>query len=280
MRDITRKAEASLHFPNPCLKIPSGRREKSNDGVTTLSIVAHAWRADPAGLAICAALLILYLAAGGFSRSSLLWFLAAELFLAAVVCSPLDLLARQYLFTAEAVERVLIALTAPYLFLLSLPPRLSLPVNRYIAWMAGMGALLIWFLPAPLNRALSSEPIRAVEFATLFAAGLMFWWPIHAPSPDRRMPLLPASLLYLAAATVWCSLLGLFLAFAQPSIYSGYANPPDTLHIADSLVVDWSFTRENDQQTGGLLFWIGSATVLLSEVMAVYIRWYRSSSKD
>jgi hypothetical protein len=72
----------------------------------------------------------------------------------------------------------------------------------------------------------------------------------------------------------------LFLAFAQPSIYSGYANPPDTLHIADSLVVDWSFTRENDQQTGGLLFWIGSATVLLSEVMAVYIRWYRSSSKD
>lgn len=241
-----------------------------------LWIVARAWRANPAGLAVCAALLIFYVAAGGFSRSRFLWFLAAELFLATIVCSPLDLLARQYLFTAEAVERILIALIAPYLFLLSMPSGLSLGVNRYVAWIAGMGTLLIWFLPGPLNRALSSEAIRGVEYATLLAGGLLFWWPLHAPSRDRRIPLLPASLLYLAAATVWCSLAGLFLAFVQPWFYVRYVTPMDTLHIAASLITDWSFTRENDQQTGGLLFWIGAATVLLSEVMAVYIRWYRS----
>lgn len=243
----------------------------------TLWIVARAWRANPAGLAVCAALLLLYLAAGEFSRSRVLWFLAAEFLLAATLCSPLDLLARQYLFTGEAVERVLIAQMVPYLLILSMPPRISFRLNRYLAWIVGMGMLLIWFLPGPLNAALASPTIRAVEYATLIAGGILFWWPIHAPSPNHRIPLMPASLFYLAAGTVWCSLLGLFLAFAQASIYSRYARPADTLHIASSLVTDWSFSRETDQQTAGLLFWIGAAAVLLSEVMVVYIRWYRSN---
>lgn len=165
----------------------------------------------------------------------------------------------------------------PYLLILSMPPRISFRLNRYLAWIVGMGMLLIWFLPGPLNAALASPTIRAVEYATLIAGGILFWWPIHAPSPNHRIPLMPASLFYLAAGTVWCSLLGLFLAFAQASIYSRYARPADTLHIASSLVTDWSFSRETDQQTAGLLFWIGAAAVLLSEVMVVYIRWYRSN---
>ena len=243
----------------------------------TLWIVARAWRLNPAGLAVCAALLLLYLAAAEFSRSRFFWFLAAEFLLAATLCSPLDLLAREYLFTAEAMERVLIAQMVPYLLILSMPPRTSFRPNRYVAWIAGMGIMLIWFLPGPLNAALANPSIRAIEYATLIAGGTLFWWPIHAPSPKHRIPLVPASLFYLASATVWCSLLGLFLAFAQATIYSRYAQPADTLHIAASLVTDWSFSRETDQQTAGLLFWIGAAAVLLSEVMAVYIRWYRSS---
>ena len=50
----------------------------------------------------------------------------------------------------------------------------------------------------------------------------------------------------------------------------------DTLHIADSLAKDWSFTPEMDQQTAGLLFWIGAAAVFLTEVMLVYYLWYIS----
>jgi cytochrome c oxidase assembly factor CtaG len=243
----------------------------------TLWIVARAWRANPAGLALCGVLLILYLAAGEFSRSRLLWFLGAEFLLAITLCSPLDLLARQYLFTGECIERVLVALAAPYLYIQSMAPKFSFGLNRYPAWIVGMGIMSIWFLPGPLNVALSSEAMRGVEYATLVAGGLIFWWPIHAPSPERHMPLLPTSLFYLAASTVWCSLVGLFLAFARPFLFSHYEVPRDTLHIANSLLVDWSFSRENDQQTGGLLFWIGSTAILLSEVMVIYLRWYRSS---
>jgi hypothetical protein len=91
---------------------------------------------------------------------------------------------------------------------------------------------------------------------------------------EQRIPLVPNSLFYLAAATVWCSVLGLILAFEQPSEH--YLKRLDTLHIADSLAKDWSFTPEMDQQTAGLLFWIGAAAVFLTEVMLVYYRWYIS----
>jgi len=226
-------------------------------------------------------MLAAFLARGGWSRSRLLWFFGAEFLLASTVSSPLDVLAREYLFTAEAVERVVIGMAVPYLFILSMPPALSFGmnrgVNRYVAWIAGIGSLLIWFLPGPLKAAVASETVRGVEYATLIAGGVIFWWPIHAPDSARRLPMVPTSLIYLTAATIWCSIAGLFLAFEQPSLFSFYSASKDTLHIANSLLIDWSFSRENDQQTGGLLFWIGSATVLLSEIMAIYFRWYRSA---
>ena len=89
----------------------------------------------------------------------------------------------------------------------------------------------------------------------------MFWWPLHSPLREQRIPLVPNSLLYLVAATVWCSLIGLFVGFGPSWSSSHYLRSIDTLHISDSLVKDWSFTRETDQETAGLLFWISAATI-------------------
>jgi len=248
----------------------------------TLAVIASAWQWNVPGLVCCGAILAVYAALGGLRRSrTLAWFVSAEIFLAVVVCSPLDLIARQYLLTGEAIEQLSIGLVASYLFTLGAPESLlrKLHLDRvrvpyFLAWIAGMAVLSIWYLPRLLNAALLSSAVRGVEYATLLAGGAMFWWPIHSPLREQRIRLVPTSLLYLAAATVWCSLLGLALAFAQTSGH--YLRGPDTLHIADSLVTDWSLTPENDQQTAGLLFWIGAAAVLLTEVMSVYYRWYIS----
>ncbi len=130
------------------------------------------------------------------------------------------------------------------------------------------------------TRLYRANPPAVWNIATLLAGGVAFWWPIHSPAPEQRMRMLPTSLFYLAAAIVWCSLLGLYLAFEQPWSITLYSTPPDTLHISDSLLHDWSLTRELDQETAGLLFWIGAATVLLTEVMFIYYRWYISSKKS
>ena len=250
----------------------------------TLAIIAAAWRWNPAGLACCAIWPILFVAAKGWrSWRRLAWFAAGDVFLATVVCSPLDLLARQYLLTAEEVEQVLIALAATYLLVRGVPQsaarRLRLQAPRfwhYFAFAAGMAAISMWQVPRLLNVSLANPAVRGLEYLTLSAGGIAFWWPIHSSAEEQRIPMVPTSLLYLTGATVWCSVIGLIVAFAQPWSNARYLQPEDTLGIADSLVKDWSFTRELDQQTAGLLFWVGAATVLLTEVFLIYIRWYRA----
>jgi cytochrome c oxidase assembly factor CtaG len=250
--------------------------------VNTIAVVASAWRWNHVAMAGCAALLAISCAFNGIRNwRGLLWFFSGAVLLAAILCSPLDLLARNYLFTGEAIERVLLALTVPYLFVRGTTEKVArIRIPYLVAWIAGMGTLSIWFLPRLLNAALVSDAVRSLQILTIVAGGVMFWWPLHSPVQGQRIRMVPNALLYLTAATVWCSLLGLFLAFEQPWYFPRYANPLDTLNIADSLVRDWSFTRENDQQTGGLLFWIGTATVLLSEVMFTYYRWYVLESKN
>jgi len=247
---------------------------------TTLAAIASAWRWNLPGLTCCAALLVLYGGLTGFRLSrSLTWFLVAETFLAIVVCSPLDLLARQYLFTAEAVEQITIGLVASYLFVLSVPEeavrRLRIP--WFLAWVTGMAALSMWNFPRLLNASLNSSLVRASEYAALVTGGAVFWWPLHSPSRKQRIPLVPHSLLYLAAATVWCSMVGLFVAFGRSLSSAYYLRSVDPLHISELLITDWSFTRETDQETAGLLFWIATSTILLTEVMFVYYRWYKSA---
>lgn len=239
----------------------------------TLLVVASAWRWNIAGLICCGALLAL----GLRPSRRLVWFISGVFFFGVVVSSPLDVLARQYLFTAEAVEQVLISLVAGHLIILGMPVKKFPRLPYYVAWAAGMAALSMWSLPRLLNATLASDAVRGLEYATLLIGGVLFWWPLHAPLREQRIPMVPNQLLYLVAATVWCSLIGLYLAFEQPLSTARYLTPVDTLHIADSLVNDWAFTRETDQQTAGLLFWIGSASVLLTEVMFVYYRWYISS---
>src|SRR5260370_22884089 len=131
---------------------------------TTLAVMGSAWRWNLPGLTCCAVLLVLYGGLTGFCPArSLTWFLAADTFLAIVVCSPLDLLARQYLFTAEAVEQMTIGLVASYLFVLSVPEKAVrwLRISWLLAWVTGMAALSMWNFPRLLNATLSSSVVRA-----------------------------------------------------------------------------------------------------------------------
>jgi cytochrome c oxidase assembly factor CtaG len=244
--------------------------------VHTIAVVSAAWRWHRDAIAACAVIFVGYCFITRLRDwRKLLWFFSGLALLAAILCSPMDLLARDYLFTAEAIERIFLALTIPYLFVRGATIKMApFRIHYTVAWTIGMATLSIWFLPRVLNLALASEAIRRVEIATVLAGGVFFWWPLHSPDKRQRIPMVPNALFYLVAATIWCSLMGLFLAFEQPWYFPRYSTPLDVLHISDSLLRDWSFSRENDQQTAGLLFWISAGVILLSEVMFTYYRWY------
>ena len=192
----------------------------------TLVVISSAWRWHFGAIADCAALLIIFSASTGLRpRRAALWFLAGDLLLALVLCSPLDLLARNYLFTAEAIERLLLVFIVPYLLIRGLTEKMAqrlrldrIAVPYAAAWSGGIGILSIWFLPRILDASLQNEALRRLEILTLVAGGAMFWWPLHSPVPRQRLRLMPTSLFYLAAATVWCSLLGLFWLSNSPGI--------------------------------------------------------------
>ena len=146
---------------------------------------------------------------------------------------------------------MLIGLVAPYFFARGMPGK-GLRISMFIAWTFGMLSLSIWFLPALINASLSSNAIRFVELATLLAGGVAFWWPLFAHR-EQHSTSAPHPALSGHAAATWCSLLGNYSSQKTAPGRQLHCAAVDGLHIADSLLTDWSFSRETDQQTAGLL---------------------------
>ncbi len=212
------------------------------------------------------------------------WFVSALLLLALLYSSPIDVLARHYLLSADVFERVTAVLFLPWMLAtdLSPSPRLRTPgpakLQPVLAWLAGMGVLAVWYVPTIYNATLASPGLRATAILTSVVAGLWFWLPLVGPEGPGKIRPVPAGNWYLLGATIWCSALGLGLAFSRPSVLRAYDNPNDPFGILPTLRDQFRLTRAADQETAGLLFWIGSCTVLLCGVMLMFYRWYVAES--
>lgn len=210
------------------------------------------------------------------------WFFSGLILLFLTLASPLDALAREYLLAADSLVRIIVWLVSPFLMLEGIPPsegntpEAARSFMAYFGWIAGMLLGPIWYVPAIYDATLAMAPLRWIQWAILLACGILFWWPLTAPSRSWRVKPVPAGIWYLFGATMWCSLLGLALAFTRPGLYRSYNRPGDSMQIADFLRNQMEMTRAGDQETAGLLFWIGASAVLLCGVMLMFYRWYVS----
>lgn len=210
------------------------------------------------------------------------WFFSGLILLLATLASPLDALAREYLLAADALVRVVVWLVVPFLMLEGLPPSEGGAPHGaknaavWVGWIAGMPLVLMWYLPDLYNAALAWEPLRWAQWAAVLVCGLLFWLPLTAPRPSWRVKPVPAGIWYLFGATMCCSIAGLALAFTGPGFYHAYNQTQDRLKIADFLRNELEMTRAGDQETAGLLLWLGTSAVLLSGVMLMFYRWYVS----
>ncbi len=210
------------------------------------------------------------------------WFFSGLILLLATLASPLDALAREYLLAADALVRIVVWLAVPFLMLEGIPPsegRASQGAKNaavWTGWIAGMLLVPAWYLPDLYNATLAWEPLRWAQWAAVLVCGLLFWWPLISPRRTWRVKPVPAGIWYLFGAAMWCSLAGLALAFTRPGFYRAYIQPQDRLGIADFLRNELEMTRAGDQETAGLLLWIGASAILLSAVMLMFYRWYVS----
>jgi cytochrome c oxidase assembly factor CtaG len=185
-------------------------------------------------------------------------------------------------------QHFILALIVPPLWLLGMPRAAVEAALRYRAvrgterclawpagaWLAGVGTMLLWHFPPLFNAALHYDTLHIFQHLSFLATGVMFWWRICGPLPERRLPAL-AAIVHLFSACAACSLLGAALTFSAPGAYPAYLHPEDRLGIL-TLIRGWGLDPKSDQQLGGMLMWVPGCLVYLSAILVRVGEWYRT----
>ncbi|MGE5446266.1 MAG: cytochrome c oxidase assembly protein [Ignavibacteriales bacterium] len=262
--------------------------------MTTWQILTSTWDWNPLVLMGCVALVLIYGVALGFHFSKrALFFVSGIILLFLALSSPLNELGHVYLFSAHMVQHVLLLLVVPFLLLLGIPSEVVKRVLVWppagsaggalgwplLGWFFGVGAMWIWHIPALYNLALHNEAIHMVEQLSLIVMGIIFWWPVNAPSPDMRLsPLI--SIPYLFSACVACTILGIIITFSSVGLYPTYLHPNDALGILSFIRDGWGISPRIDQQIGGLLMWVPCCILYTFVIMLTLARWYSEPGED
>ena len=248
--------------------------------MTTKELLLSAW--DP-GLAVpllCALALAGY---GAHFRRRLsgrgAFFVLAVAVFGLALASPIGVLARGYLFSAHMVQHLLLMLAVPPLVLLGLPRERDLRAKEWSAggygasWLAGVGAMWIWHARTLCNAAAVSPVVQWIQTGSLVVMGLAFWRPILAPRLSDRLP--PFSgILYLFAACVGCTVLGIVVTLSPVEVCAAYMNPVDSLGVLPLLRDGWGLSHHADQEIGGLLMWVPACLVYAAAILATLGRYY------
>lgn len=213
------------------------------------------------------------------ARWRVLAFGAGLLLIWAVLDWPIGPLGASYLASVHMGQLLVLSLVAPALLLMGLPRRVlraplgtpgGVPLLRAVTH--PVAALVIYnavvvgtHVPAVLDTLVATQPgMLAMDMAWLLA-GVVFWWPVLAPEPEREWfnPFFQMGYLFLntVPATVPYS----FLVFADFPIYRTYELAPPIPGIPTI----------QDQRIAGLLMKVGGGVILWTAITILFFRWYR-----
>jgi putative membrane protein len=222
-------------------------------------VTAH-WTVDPAFAWLLAAATLYWLGGRhnrrGHPSAADRWreasFVAGLATIAIALGSPVHDLADELLWV-HMVQHILLVLVAPPLLALARPwnrmwhglplefrrataravtrsPRLA-PLRRTAAffgdpvpsWLLFNFVFVAWHLPAAYDAALTSEPVHALEHATFFGTGLLFWTRVIDSPPWRSSLSDPGRAIYAGLALLVGWMLAMVLALATSPLYAPYA---------------------------------------------------------
>ena len=222
-------------------------------------------------------------------------FVAGMVVLWAVIGSPLSAL-DHVLLTFHMVQHLLLMTVAAPLILLgtpaiALPRGLPHPVRgalgRFLrsfafrrigrqvthpaaCWLAGTAVVLVWHVPEIFELGMRSHFWHAIQHATFFAAGLLFWWPVIETGPGSTT--LPRSFapLYLFLATLPCDALSAFLAFCGRVVYPSHRSAHPLFGLS----------ALQDQECAGALMWFWVTIAYLLPAIVITLRALSPSGRE
>lgn len=134
--------------------------------------------------------------------------------------------------------------------------------SRYpsLACLLHAAAIWLWHVPAAFDAALAHPAIHALQHASFFGTGILFW---SAAMHPRRPADLGRSIVYLFITAVHTAILGALLATASSPWYPIYA----------SGAARFGLTPLHDQQLAGLVMWVPAGLLYLLAALHTTRRW-------
>ena len=182
--------------------------------------------------------------AGRASRAQVAAAAVALALILAAFASPLQPLAVHTFLWAHLLQNVVLAEWAPALLVLAVPRATAARASAFplfhpfVALPVWLVTYFVWHLPWIYDYALRHpHSLLHVEHLTYLLAGICLWWPVVHGAYSAGM-----KALYLFAAFVLASPLGLMLALVQKPVYSFYEHAPRT----------WGPAPLADQQIAGV----------------------------
>jgi putative membrane protein len=232
-----------------------------------------------------------------WSKRSAYFFIGLFLIIISVA-SPLQFLGENYLMSAHMASHVLILLIAAPLFVSGIPTTTNsrflilfsrgLSKHPWFPWMAGVCIMWFWHIPAIFNQVYnnpeqngslirSTHLLQNAQSMSLVIAGILFSLPIVGPIKSNRMVPVNA-VLYLSAACVFCSILGLLITFAPPGVYTHYAHITDHFGFLNMIRNENKISVLVDQQMAGLIMWVPGCLIYLTASMYLLMKWFRQQN--
>ena len=148
----------------------------------------------------------------------------------------------------------------------SLGAALSHPVS---VWVIATAVFWLWHVPRFYEAAVADERLHAVEHFTFLVTSAAFWWAVLVPQGRRALGR-GAGVVYLFAAALQGSLLGVLLVFARAPLYPGYARTA-LAENRDPL---------SDQQLAGLVMWVPSGVIYVALAAVFFVQWLREEERE
>jgi cytochrome c oxidase assembly factor CtaG len=203
----------------------------------------------------------------------------------AALCSPIDWLGEERLFSVHMVQHLLLADIAPILLLLGLTRAFLRPAVRrmrpaeealgplahpVVALVALVATMWAWHLPALYELALDHPLAHALEHAMFFTTGVAFWWFVIEPVPPRHRLKGVGTIAYISAAKLLMGALGVALAFSPHAIYHTYEHVPRT----------WGLSPVADLNVGGVEMMLEQSLMLAIFFAIAFSKMLERSERD
>jgi putative membrane protein len=129
-----------------------------------------------------------------------------------------------------------------------------------VTWSVYVVNLWAWHHPALYQMALRNEWVHDLQHLLFFSTAILFWWPIVNPAPRLHGVISYGyRIIYLVAATLQNTLLGMAISLPERLLYPFYSIVPELQDI----------TPINDQALGGGIMWVSGHMYLIPILVLV-----------